>query len=90
MKRFTLTPDPILIVFLKLTVFRQNSTFKCGGQPPTETKVGGPRPMNPPLRHLCPGPRAFGGPTLEYENTTLFDFHVFGCSLRVKIAELFD
>jgi len=39
--------DPILIVLLK--VFWQDSTFKSGGAGPPETKVGGPRPMWPPI-----------------------------------------
>jgi len=36
--------DPILIVLLKLMIFRQ----KSGGKGPPEIKVGGPRPMRPP------------------------------------------
>jgi len=47
-KRFALTLDPILIVLLKLTIFRQNSKLKSGGQAPTEIKVGWPVPMRSP------------------------------------------
>ena len=42
-KRFTLILDPILIVLLKLTIFRQ----KSGGPGPPEIKVGGLGPCSP-------------------------------------------
>jgi len=35
----------------------------------------------------CPGPRAFGGLALEYQNTALLVFMFLGCSPRVKIVE---
>jgi len=46
-KRFSLTMNPILIVLLN--IFRQNSKVKNGGQAPSETNVGWPRPMRPPV-----------------------------------------
>jgi len=53
-KRFTLTLDPILIVLVKFTIFRQNSTFKCGGPGPLRNKSGdlglcAPPPIPPPM-----------------------------------------
>jgi len=38
----------------------------------------------------CPEPRVFGGLALEYQNTPLLVFIFLGCSLRVKIVEIFD
>jgi len=76
-KQFTLTLNSILIVLLKLTIFRKNSKFKSGVQAPPQKKVAGPRFMRPSwFRHLY----AY----VEYNAQGMLPHH--GFSLLISVA----